>query len=163
MRATADSRSRSARFATGAARTRDSFAFSRAWWTTSPRSVVRARSGSRSSSRTGEPARALRRDLLDETTRRLGPRRTRDVGLGEDPDEAPVGDDRQPANLLGGHSLNRIVERLVRRRNDGVVRAHVRDRDLVRIEIPGDDVQDEVAVGHHADELVAVDDGERAD
>jgi hypothetical protein len=66
-------------------------------------------------------------DLLDEPTGRLGARRAGDVRLGDDPHELAVGDDRQASNLLRGHALERVVERLVRLGGRGSLRADVRD------------------------------------
>ena len=49
-------------------------------------------------------------DLLDEAASRLGTRGPGDVGLGEDPDQTSIGDDRQASHLLGCHPLQRVVE-----------------------------------------------------
>ena len=105
----------------------------------------------------------LGRDLLDEAAGRFGPRGPGDVGLCQDSDKLSAGDDRQAPDLLGRHPLKCVVERLLGLGDHRILGAHVRNGDLVRIEVLRDYVEHEVAVRHHPDERLAIDDRKRAD
>ena len=88
--------------------------------------------------------------------------RTGHVRLGEDADQATLLHNGKPANLLLGHALKRRVQWVLGADEHRILRAHIGDRHLVRVEVLREHVRHQVAVGDDADELLLVHDRQRA-
>jgi hypothetical protein len=106
----------------------------------------------------------LLRDFLDDLACLCVLALSGDIGLGQDSNEAPVFlRDGQPADLVLRHQAQRFIQVLFRIDGHEIARGDLTRSCRLRILRLRNDADHDVAIRHHPDELIAVDDRNRSD